>query len=122
MTRRHVPYSNAQLVIALAIVAAVTAFTMAVPKVEEIDDKWIGLGSNTLLVFGILLYWFRERLRQKPFWVLFAVVLAVHLALYSMVLRRVGQWPLVNFGVVDLLEWATLAAAFRRIGRGRQAE
>jgi hypothetical protein len=67
MTRKNVPYSKAQLVIALAIVAAVTAIAMAVPKVEEIDDKWIGLGSNTLLVFGILLYWFRERLKQKLF-------------------------------------------------------
>ena len=122
MTQRHVPYSNAQLVIALAIVAAVAAFTMAVPKVEEIDDKWIGLVSNTLLVFGILLYWFRERLRQKLFWVWFAVVLAVHLALYSVVLRKVGGWPLINFGVIDLVEWALLAAVFRRIGRVRQAE
>jgi len=122
MTRENVPYSKAQLVIALAIVVAVAAFTMAVPKVEEIDDKWIGLGSNTLLVFGILLYWFRERLKQKPFWVLFVAVLAVHWALYSMVLHRVGRWPLVNFGVVDLLEWALLAAVFKRIGRGRQAE
>jgi len=122
MTQRHVPYSNAQLVIALAIDAAVAAFTMAVPKVEEIDDKWIGLVSNTLLVFGILLYWFRERLRQKLFWVWFAVVLAVHLALYSVVLRKVGGWPLINFGVIDLVEWALLAAVFRRIGRGRQAE
>jgi hypothetical protein len=122
MTQRHVPYSNAQLVIALAIVAAVAAFTMAFPKVEEIDDKWIGLVSNTLLVFGILLYWFRERLRQKLFWVWFAVVLAVHLALYSVVLRKVGGWPLINFGVIDLVEWALLAAVFRRIGRVRQAE
>jgi hypothetical protein len=122
MTQRHVPYSNAQLVIALAIVAAVAAFTMAFPKVEEIDDKWIGLVSNTLLVFGILLYWFRERLKQKSFWVWFAIVLAVHLALYSVVLRKVGGWPLINFGVIDLVEWALLAAVFRRIGRGRQAE
>ena len=122
MTQRHVPYSNAQLMIALAIVAAVAAFTMAFPKVEEIDDKWIGLVSNTLLVFGILLYWFRERLKQKSFWVWFAIVLAVHLALYSVVLRKVGGWPLINFGVIDLVEWALLAAVFRRIGRVRQAE
>ena len=122
MTRKNVPYSKAQLVIALAIVAAVTAIAMAVPKVEEIDDKWIGLGSNTLLVFGILLYWFRERLKQKSFWVWFAIVLAVHLALYSVVLRKVGGWPLINFGVIDLVEWALLAAVFIRIGRLRQAE
>ncbi len=121
MTRNNVPYSNAQLVIALAILAGVVVFTMAVPKVEEIDDKWIGLISNTLLVFGILLYWFREQRKQKTFWICFAAVFALHLVVYSEVLRKVSHWPLVNFGVVDLLEWAVLAAVFRRIGRGRQA-
>ncbi|MGA2964367.1 MAG: hypothetical protein ABSD96_22120 [Candidatus Korobacteraceae bacterium] len=122
MTRNNVSYSNTQLVIALAVVAAIVVFVMVVPNPEAIDDKWFGLCSNTLLVFGILLYWSRDRLKQKPFWVWFASVLAVHLALYSMVLHKVRHWPLVDFGIVDLVEWAVLAAIFKRIGRGRQAE
>jgi hypothetical protein len=47
-------------------------------------------------------------------------VLAIHLALYATVLSKVGQWPLVNFGVIDLLELAALAALFKQIGRTRQ--
>lgn len=115
MARENIPYSRGQLIVALAIAAAVTAIAM-LPNAQQIDDKWLGLFANTSLVFGILLYWSRERLKQASFWIVFIAVLAIHSAIYIVVLRRVAQWPLVNFGVIDVVEWAALGAMFRRMG------
>lgn len=119
---RETSYSKAQIGIAFGIVLALVAFGALVRKPEEIDDKWYGLAANTALVFIVLAYWFRERWRKLSFWICFAVVLAIHFAVYCAILRRADHWPLTYFGMVDIVEWVAFGAIFSRIaGRPRSS-
>ncbi|MHB1938323.1 MAG: hypothetical protein ACYCOR_17315 [Acidobacteriaceae bacterium] len=62
--------------------------------------RWGGLTVNTLGLFGFFVSESLQFLRKRRFWVLTAVLLAVHLAIFAIVLTHVEEWKLLWFMVI----------------------
>jgi hypothetical protein len=59
--------------------------------------RWGGLAGFTLILFGYFVGDSRSLVRQPQFWLLIAVLLAVHLALFIVILSHVDEWRLMWF-------------------------
>jgi hypothetical protein len=59
--------------------------------------RWGGLAGFTLILFGYFVGNSRSRLRERPFWLLAALLLTTHLALFVFILSHVDEWRLMWF-------------------------
>lgn len=62
--------------------------------------RWGGLSGFTLATFGLFIGDSQKFLRMQRFWVLVAVLLVGHLAIFAMVLTHVEEWKLSWFMVM----------------------
>lgn len=64
--------------------------------------RWGGLTGFTLGLFALFVSESEKFLRKSRFWVMTAILLAVHLAVFGMILTRVEEWKLMWFMVMVL--------------------
>jgi hypothetical protein len=62
--------------------------------------RWDGLAGFTLVLFGLFVAESAEFLRKWRFWVLTAILLAVHLTGFAIVLTHIQEWRLTWFMVM----------------------
>jgi hypothetical protein len=62
--------------------------------------RWGGLAGFTLGLFGYFASDSRQYLRLRQFWALTAILLAVHLAGFVILLTRLDEWQLMWFTVM----------------------
>src|SRR5438067_9875166 len=108
-----------EILIAAAIVGALVVFAIKVPPESRLAGKWVALGFNTVLVFGMLMFWFRDFQKRTRFWVYTLGALTAHVILFVLLLKQVHRWPTMFFVITDFLEWAVmvpilLPATYRR--------
>ncbi len=99
----------------LIAIVLVTAFAKYVIKTHDAIKvrNWtpvIQVG-NTVLVFGLLIHWFRYAWNRGTFWAVLSVLLLVHIAMYVLFLARVHQLPPVYYALLVAFE----LGAFQRI-------
>ena len=82
----------------LALSACFIAFSFLVS--DEVYIKWGGLGVDTGIIFGFVVYHSREFLRRRRFWMLTSAVLVLHLTAWIILLSNVGEWKLAWFGIM----------------------
>jgi len=103
-------------------------FFAAHGPVNPILFRWIGLIGITPITFGYPLSGVPRRLRSRTFWITWATLLVMHLVAYALVLSSVGNWGLMNFAVINVVEIAGVSmvldwvlrfeAARRSLSRG----
>ena len=81
---------------------------------HEVYIRWGGLALDTAVLFGLFINYSRQFFRQLQFWVLTAVLLAVHLTAFAIVLTHIAQWQLMWF-LVMVLEYPVLAFSRNRL-------
>ncbi len=64
--------------------------------------KWLGLTFSTAVIFGYFVHDSRKFLRKPRFWILVALLLAVHLLIWVSILIRVERWGLLWFNIMVL--------------------
>jgi len=79
--------------------------------------KWITLGMLTASVFGVPAWWYRRDWGRPVFWILFLVLLAVHVLAYSTLLSRTKEFPPLLDALSIPLEWAVIFPVLSRANR-----
>lgn len=91
------------VVVGLLILCAVFASSVS----HRVYIRWGGLALDTAVLFGLFINYSRQFFRQRQFWILTAVLLAVHLTAFTIVLTHVEEWQLMWF-LVMVLEYPVL--------------
>lgn len=81
------------LVSAFLAVSILFAFSVS----DEVYIKWGGLALDTAIVFGLFIKYSRQFLKERRFWGLTFMLLAVHLVSFILILTHVEEWKLVWF-------------------------
>ena len=69
---------------------------------EPNRTKWSGLALDTGVLFAFLIHKSQSFLKSRPFWLLTASFLGVHLALWIAILTHVSHWGLLGFNFMAL--------------------
>jgi hypothetical protein len=62
--------------------------------------KWPGMVLSTAAIFGYFVHGSRKFLQEPRFWILVALLLAVHLFIWVSILIRVERWGLLWFNIM----------------------
>lgn len=111
-----------EIVIAVAFVCAVITCAVMRPNdnIAETHTHFheFALVVNTLLVFGILIKWFRDAWRRRVFWVALAAMMLLHVVACLLMLDRLAELPFIYYALIDVGEWGVLDQVLRRILSG----
>jgi hypothetical protein len=103
------------LVVVPAVVAVLLLGAFVASSVgHDAYIRWGGLTLNTAALFGFFINYSRQFFRQRQFWVLAAVLLALHLTAFAIVLTHVEEWQLMWFSVM-VLEFPVLVFSRNRL-------
>lgn len=81
-----------------------------------LHKEWVDLGYYTLLVFGLLLWWYWSRHLQSRFWALVFVMLAVHTGAFACFIRWVMPLSPFYYCFIGPLELGAIAFVMERRG------
>jgi hypothetical protein len=101
------------VVIATGVVASAflfAAYQVRTGQTPGLPIKWLGFAAMTGLVFGDTIRATRHCWRNRRFWLLLSVFLAVQACLGIFLLSRVPKVPLVLYIVITPLNYAALSA------------
>lgn len=92
------------VIVPVVIVVSIIGIVFAMLVSHETYIKWGGLA-----VFTGMLFWFFVRdsqkyFRRKKFWLLTAVLLCAHVAIFVAVLTHVAEWGLAWFWLAIVVE------------------
>jgi hypothetical protein len=90
----------------LFAVVGVTAGIIYVAGHPTANQHWdlITLVGNTAIIFGFLISWFRGAWKRLVFWTVLIVMFLGHTAVYLFVLRRIQDFPLAYYVVLNPIE------------------
>lgn len=106
-----------EVVIAVALVTGGIVYVASHPR-GSLNWGRIALTGNTVIVFGLLISWFREAWRRLVFWAALVALLLGHTAAYILVLGRIHDFPLAYYVVLNSMELALFAAILRKLVTG----
>jgi len=89
------------ITIAMAIVVAMVLWVFFVPERFHfrVNRVWLLFGCNTVLLWALLVRAFRRVKWSPRLWLILAVSLIVHTAVYSLLFRVVAPWPWISYVV-----------------------
>jgi hypothetical protein len=93
------------------IIGAVTLISLRYGIV--IPSRWFGLCFWTGFVVWIICRQYKSNLRHVKFWVAFSILLAIHLAVFIVVLRMYPEWRMTWFPLVVIVEVPFIAMALQ---------
>ena len=76
-----------------------------------IPARWFGLCFWTGFLIWIICRQYRSKLGQASFWVAFSILLALHVGVFSVVLRMYPEWRMAWFPFVAIIEIPLMAVA-----------
>ena len=82
-----------EIAIGLAMVATAILYATYGPFRWLPHRKWISLAILTSGVWGVAVWWYRERWRQPILWVAMTLLFALHIGAYYLVLIRLKEFP-----------------------------
>jgi hypothetical protein len=98
-----------EVLFALAVVAAIFLYAEFGPFHWIPSIRWWGFVGETVVLFGYVGRAMRPYWRNGRFWAGFLGFLTAHSVVYTVVLLRVEQFPLLWFVFIGYLEWVALA-------------
>ena len=93
------------LVVLGVVILVSVRFGIVVPK------RWIGLCYWTGFLVWLTCRTHRPNLKHVRFWVAFSILLAIHFAVFIMVLRAYPEWRMAWFMLVAIVEAPCVAMA-----------
>jgi len=57
--------------------------------------RWIDFGAFTALTFGYFVYGSRPLFKKSSFWVMTAVALVAHMAIFISLIMHIPEWKLI---------------------------
>lgn len=107
---------TSETLIAVVLVTAFVVYLFERPKnTPPINFGFFSAVVNTAIVFGFVLYWFRNGWKKGLFWAVMAFLFAGHLALYGFVISRVGSFPGIRYALLDAIECALFSRILMRL-------
>ena len=79
-----------EIVVALGIVGIIVFLAARDPRESKVALRWLGLSGWTALAFGIPIVQLRAHWREWLLWLSIAVLLALHLTFYILILQRIS--------------------------------
>jgi len=86
--RKRIRDLAVEVLVALAVVCLIIFGAYRSPQDSRLAMRWVGLAAWTAVAFGYPLVRFRSHWRYLFFWLSCAVLLAIHLAAYAVIFRR----------------------------------
>ena len=106
-----------EVVIGLAIVAAVILYAIYVPANRMPQVRWLGLAGITPVTFAYPLRWYRRYQHHALFWAAFIGLLLLHLCAYTVLLLNIERWELMWFVIINPLEWLVICPVLELAGK-----
>jgi hypothetical protein len=101
----------------IALAGLVFAISLVIGRVPPFN--WIMFVGLTPILFWVVLKRYKRYWRRPTLWLATAGLLAVHVAIFSMVLRTYPQWPGVWFLPVGAVEVWPIELVLCKIVHGR---
>lgn len=98
----HLRTRDVLVLVPTVIVLLVLAALFAGHVSHDTYIRWGGLGLDSAVLLGFLLFYNRNQLRSRDFWLLFACFTAAHSVFWIVLLEHVGEWRLTWFTVMIL--------------------
>jgi hypothetical protein len=95
-------------VIAVVLIVVVLYVAIHSNLPEEVFFRWFGLAVATAITFGYPLAWYRRLWHNSLFWIRWAALLALHLAIYTSILLSVAHFGYLWFAIITPLEWSVI--------------
>jgi hypothetical protein len=108
----------AEVAVGIGVVIIAVLYATYGPFSWMPQRKWITFGIITLGAFGVPAWWYRQYWTRAVFWAWFATLLAIHIVSYSIVLKRLGEFPPVLAATSVPLEWLVIFPILRKTVRG----
>jgi peptidoglycan/LPS O-acetylase OafA/YrhL len=70
--------------------------------------KWLTLGILTSGIFGVPIWWYRQRCKRPLFWLAFLVLLSAHSISYAIFLSHAKEFPPLWSALSIPLEWVVI--------------
>jgi len=107
-----------EVFIAVGIVCVIVLSASRSPHDSRVAFRWVGLAGWTALAFGYPLVLFRAYWRRVSFWLACAILLAIHMAAYIIICRRmlVDMASLPIF-LITMVESQVLVAVLKQVVR-----
>jgi hypothetical protein len=103
-----------EVLIAITVVASAVVYVASHPA-NSLDWGRIALYANTGVVFGFLVWWFREKWKELKFWTGVSVLLLVHLTGFIFAIQRIPEMPLVYYAVLNPIELSLVVPILRKL-------
>jgi hypothetical protein len=111
-----------ETLLALVLVGTFVAFLFKHPTGVVLDWRRIALVTNTLLVFGFLISWFRDSWKRWLFWGTLTALFLLHMAIYKFAFSRAQSSPLVFFAGFNLIELTLFAVVLSKLPPRRMGD
>ncbi len=115
-TGRRVIELGVEVLIALALVAAVLLYARFGPFRWMPSPRWWGLAAMTAVLLWYAVRRYRRYWRRRSFWLTIACLTAVHLVAWSLLLAHVTVWGMAWFVPGVLAEVPVLILALEKLG------
>jgi hypothetical protein len=106
----------AEVLIAVALVAAVILYAEVGRFRWMPSVRWWGLAVITGLLFGMVANQYRPYWRRRSFWLTLGGLIAVHLCAWTLVLLRASQWGLLWFVPPGMVEVGLIVLLLDKLG------
>jgi hypothetical protein len=101
--------------VGLAVLASIILYANATGRKSDFPVRWVGLVLNTPLVFWLLIRTRRDFWRTALFWAAIGALFVLHSAVYTVLLLKVDQWPLVWFVPCVVVEVLVFSVALNSL-------
>lgn len=105
-----------EVLIGVALVAAVLLYAEIGPFPWMPSVRWWGLAGITGLLFGGAVKRYRHEWRERSFWLHLTWLLVLHVAAWSILLAKVGDWGLLWFVLPAVAEASLLVLVLHKLG------
>jgi hypothetical protein len=116
VTRKRILTLSAEVLFALAIVAAIILYAEVGHFPWMPSVRWWGLAVITGLLFWILASQYRPYWQRRSLWVMLAGLLVLHLCAWTVVLVKASKWGLVWFVPPAVIEGAAFVLVLDKLG------
>ena len=111
-----------ETLIAIGLVSGFVIYLFLRPRGQALNLRPLVVVTNTAIVFGYLLSWFRYAWKSSRFWAGIAALLLCHLGVCAFIFYRPQLPPLVFFAFLDVAELVAFSQLLNRIILNRGPE
>ena len=116
LSRKRILELAIEVLIGLALVAAVILYADIGPLAWMPSLRWWSLAGLTGLLFGLAIRQYRRHWRERAFWLNMAWLTLLHVSAWSILLTNTAVWGLLWFVPPFVVEAGLLVLVLHRLG------